>query len=64
MFRKRSAGSVVDEIERCVSEFRVEEFVVYDDTFTVDRARVLEICRLIGERACGCAGTSGRAWTR
>lgn len=50
VFRKRSAQSVVDEIERCFRDFRIEEFVVYDDTFTVDRRRVLEICRLIGER--------------
>ena len=50
VFRKRSAGSVVDEIERCIREFGIEEFVVYDDTFTVDKRRVLEICRLVGER--------------
>lgn len=50
VFRKRSAASVVDEIERCRTDLGIEEFVVYDDTFTVDKRRVLEICRLVGER--------------
>ena len=45
-FRARSAGDVVDEIEECV-ELGIHEIVLYDDTFTVNRNRVLDICREI-----------------
>jgi len=49
-FRKRSAGNVVDEMQYCCNEFDIGEFVFYDDTFTVDKQRVLDICRIIAER--------------
>jgi anaerobic magnesium-protoporphyrin IX monomethyl ester cyclase len=49
VFRARSAKNVVDEIEECAG-LGIREILIYDDTFTVDRARVLDICRLIGER--------------
>jgi radical SAM superfamily enzyme YgiQ (UPF0313 family) len=42
-FRARSANSVVDEIQLCV-ELGVSEFLIYDDTFTVRRQRVVDIC--------------------
>lgn len=42
-FRGRSARSVVDEMEECV-RMGINEFLVYDDTFTVVRQRVLDIC--------------------
>ncbi|MFO8072512.1 MAG: radical SAM protein [Polyangia bacterium] len=48
-FRARSAGDVVDELEQCV-EMGIREFLVYDDTFTVKRERVLAICREILRR--------------
>lgn len=48
-FRARSPGNVVDEIEECVG-MGIKEFLVYDDTFTVDKKRVLEICDEIGRR--------------
>ena len=49
-FRARSAGNVVDEIEQAVRVFGHDEIYFDDDTFTVDRQRVLDICRLIRER--------------
>jgi anaerobic magnesium-protoporphyrin IX monomethyl ester cyclase len=49
VFRARSAKNVVDEIESCV-KLGIQEFLIYDDTFTVDQKRVLDICDLIGER--------------
>jgi radical SAM superfamily enzyme YgiQ (UPF0313 family) len=55
IFRKRSAQSVVDEMEHCVRDLGIREIVFYDDTFTIDQRRVLEICDLIqrrGLRAC------------
>lgn len=48
-FRKRSARSVVDEMVHCKEALGIGEIVFYDDTFTIDRPRVMEICRRIGE---------------
>ena len=42
-FRFRSALSVVDELEECV-KLGINEFIFYDDTFTVNRKRVSDIC--------------------
>lgn len=49
-FRARSASSVVSEMELCQERFGVDEFFFYDDTFTIDRERVLEICREVRRR--------------
>jgi radical SAM superfamily enzyme YgiQ (UPF0313 family) len=48
-FRMRSAENVVDEMEEC-DRLGIKEIFFYDDTFTVDRERVLKICREIRER--------------
>jgi len=48
-FSVRSAENVVDELEACV-RLGIQEFQVYDDTFTADARRVGDICRLIGRR--------------
>ena len=46
VFRARSAENVVCEMEECV-EMGINEFILYDDTFTIDRQRVLNVCELI-----------------
>lgn len=48
-FRARSAKNVVDEMERCV-KMGIREFLIYDDTFTIDRKRVIAICDEIIQR--------------
>jgi len=48
-FRWRSAKSVVDEIEMCV-ELGIPEILIYDDTFSVRKDRVFEICDEIQSR--------------
>ncbi len=48
-FRARSASNIVDEMEQC-TELGIREFLVYDDTFTVDRRRVVEVCEEILRR--------------
>ena len=48
-FRFRSAKNVVDEMEECV-QMGIREFILYDDTFTVNRQRVLDICQEIKNR--------------
>ena len=50
VFRKRSARSVVEEMAQCVEEYGIGEIVFYDDTFTVDKQRVLDICDMLIER--------------
>jgi len=49
-FRARSAKNVVDEMEEAVRKYGHDEIYFDDDTFTVDRQRVLDICRMIVER--------------
>ena len=48
-FRAHSAENVVEEMEECVN-MGIKEFMIYDDTFNIDRKRVLDICNLIVER--------------
>ncbi len=45
--RYHSALNVVREIEECINKFGLREFNFFDDTFTVNPARVKEICREI-----------------
>jgi radical SAM superfamily enzyme YgiQ (UPF0313 family) len=48
-FRARSARNVVDEMEECTN-MGIREFLVYDDTFTVNKKRVIDICNEIVQR--------------
>lgn len=48
-FRARSANSVVDEMKECL-EMGIKEIFIYDDTFGIDRQRVLNICSEIIKR--------------
>ena len=48
-FRTRSAINVVDEMRECV-DMGIKEFFIYDDTFTIDRQRVIDICDEIKNR--------------
>jgi radical SAM superfamily enzyme YgiQ (UPF0313 family) len=49
-FRARSAENVVNEMEECVKKYQIKEFLVYDDTFTIDRQRTVNICKEIIDR--------------
>jgi radical SAM superfamily enzyme YgiQ (UPF0313 family) len=49
VFRARSARNVVDELEDCTN-MGIREFLVYDDTFTVNKKRVIDICNEIVRR--------------
>lgn len=49
-FRAMSAKRTVDEMEHC-SDLGIKEIFFYDDTFTINKMRVLEICLLIKQRA-------------
>ena len=43
-YRCRSAASVLDEIERLIADYRIDGLYFREDCFTVNRARVVEIC--------------------
>ncbi|MDP8236341.1 MAG: radical SAM protein [Candidatus Erginobacter occultus] len=45
-FRYRSAENVVDEMEECVG-LGIREFLIYDDTFTVNRDRAIAVAEEI-----------------
>lgn len=48
-FRARSPVNVVEELEECV-KMGIREFLFYDDTFTINKQRVLGICDEIVRR--------------
>ena len=48
--RYRSCDNVIAEIEECINRYNLREFNFFDDTFTVNRERVMEICQRIIER--------------
>jgi radical SAM superfamily enzyme YgiQ (UPF0313 family) len=48
-FRARSAESVVEEMEICI-RMGIREIFFYDDTFSINRKRVIEICDAIRKR--------------
>jgi anaerobic magnesium-protoporphyrin IX monomethyl ester cyclase len=45
-FRALSPQRVVQEFEECI-KLGIHEFLIYDDTFTIQKERVKEICRLV-----------------
>lgn len=47
VFRKRSARNVFEEMSYCVKELGIGEIIFYDDTFTIDQGRVLELCDIL-----------------
>lgn len=51
-YRYRSAENIVEEI-RYLDSMDVHEFFIVDDTFTINRAHVLEVCRMLVEANLG-----------
>lgn len=49
-FRARSAKNVVDEIESLINKYGIKEIKFYDDLFTFDKNRVIDICNEILNR--------------
>jgi radical SAM superfamily enzyme YgiQ (UPF0313 family) len=43
IFRHRSAGNVVDEMEECIG-LGIKEIFLYDDTFSINKQRAADVC--------------------
>ena len=48
--RLRSAENVVDEMEHLVTDHDIEMVAFMDDTFTINKKRVYEICKIMKDR--------------
>lgn len=48
--RFRSAENVIDEMQLLFENFKVKEFYFLDDTFTLNKKRVMDICDLLLKR--------------
>ncbi|MEW6096605.1 MAG: radical SAM protein [bacterium] len=49
-FRVHSAEYVVKEIEHLVKNYGIEDVIIVDDTFTINKKRVIDICNLLIEK--------------
>ncbi len=49
-WRARSSQNVLEEIEEIVKDFKIKSIIIYDDLFTLNKQRVIEICQGILER--------------
>jgi len=49
-FRARSPDNILDEIELLVNEYGVKEIQFVDDTLTLDKRRIVELCQGIVKR--------------
>jgi len=48
--RTRNPTDVVDEVEHCISKYNLKSYKFFDDTFTIDKKRVKQICEDIIDR--------------
>lgn len=49
-FRPRPAESVVDEMQSLMTDYSIDEFIINDDQFFFNKARVEKICDLIAKK--------------
>ena len=49
-WRAHSASYVVKEMQSVKKEFDIDRFYIYDDTFSLDKKRVHDICSLMSQR--------------
>jgi radical SAM superfamily enzyme YgiQ (UPF0313 family) len=47
--RKRSIDSIICEIRECVNQYGIEEFLFWEEVFTLDKDYVLAVCQAIEE---------------
>ncbi|MDD5253486.1 MAG: radical SAM protein [Candidatus Nanoarchaeia archaeon] len=49
-FRKRSVDNIMKEVELLYNKFKIKEIHIVDDTFTLDRQRVIDFCNELIKR--------------
>lgn len=49
-WRARSSQNVLEEIEQVVKDLKIKSIIIYDDLFTLNKERVIEICQGILDR--------------
>ncbi|MBU1164137.1 B12-binding domain-containing radical SAM protein [Patescibacteria group bacterium] len=49
-YRMRSVKSVIDELDTLYNKYNIQEIIFYDDTFTVDKKRTIELCNEITKK--------------
>lgn len=49
-FRAQSPERTIDEVEYLIDKFKIKEIVFYDDSFTLNKKRILQLCEEIHER--------------
>lgn len=49
-WRARSAENVVEEFEVCYDRFGIREIDIFDSSFTINKQRVLDICKLLVDK--------------
>ncbi|MEN6458360.1 MAG: radical SAM protein [Thermoguttaceae bacterium] len=45
--RKRSVDGIIREVQECVDKYGIEEFLFWEEVFTLDRDYVLDVCHAI-----------------
>jgi anaerobic magnesium-protoporphyrin IX monomethyl ester cyclase len=48
--RRHSAGYILREIQECVERYGIDEFLFWEEVFTLDKGFVLEFCRELRDR--------------
>jgi len=49
-YRLRSVENVINEIEECISDFKIREFLFEDENLTINKKRTLDLCNEIKKR--------------
>jgi radical SAM superfamily enzyme YgiQ (UPF0313 family) len=47
--RKRSVEGIIREVKECIGKYGIEEFLFWEEVFTLDKDYVLAVCRAIEE---------------
>lgn len=49
-FRARTPENILKEIEFLKEKYKIKEIIFYDDSFTLDRERIIKLCQLLIEK--------------
>jgi len=50
IIRTRSPENILNEIEHLKEKYKIKEIIFYDDSFTLNRERIIKLCQLIIEK--------------